>query len=153
MYSTILYPHPSYHEAVTAQGDGGAAPEAQGAQEARVHPGHGPRVRHHCGRDLEHDHRPDSSQLCFMTHIGLTVGACRGHGVFSKHNHLPNNHHRLASNLLSIRHEYVCINFYFFLLMTYILPLGLGLDWGLVSNVPHTALISRIHSLVRQTRA
>ena len=87
-----------------------------------------------------------------MTHIGLTVGACRGHGVFSKHNHLPNNHHRLASNLHSIRHEYVCINFYFFLLMTYILPLGLGLDRGLVSNVPHTALVSRIHSMVRQRR-
>ena len=87
-----------------------------------------------------------------MTHIGLTVGACRGHGVFSKHDHLLNNHHRLASHLHSIRHEYVCINLYFFLLMTYILPLGLRLDRGHVSNVPHTALISRIYSLVRQRR-
>ena len=90
-----------------------------------------------------------------MTHISLTVGACRGHGVFSEHVLLLNDHYALASHLSSTRHgdTYASI-FYFFVLMTYILPLGLGLDWGLVSNVPNTlaALISRIHSLVRQRR-
>ena len=66
---------PSYPEAVRAQGDGGAAPEAQRAQEARHHPGHGRRVRHHSGRDLEQVHYPLLTSPILVTHIGLAVGA------------------------------------------------------------------------------
>ena len=59
-----ISPGSPYHEAVTAQGDWGAAPKAQGAEEARVHPGHARRVRHHGGRDLEHVHCPMTNLNC-----------------------------------------------------------------------------------------
>ena len=61
-----ISPGSPYPEAVTAQGDGGAAPAAQDAEEGRVHPGHARRVRHHGGRDLEHVH-------CSLTNLNCVL--------------------------------------------------------------------------------
>ena len=94
---------PSYPEAVRAQGDGGAAPEAQRAQEARHHPGHGRRVRHHSGRDLEQVHYPLLTSPILVTHIGLAVGAWCGHGVWPEHGLLLNDHHSPAPRLTIAR--------------------------------------------------